>query len=62
MGAAAGEVAVMIGRRDARAALTGRRDAMAALIGCRGGETHASSAAWSYGTDLNGTLHRSCHG
>ena len=45
----------MIGRRDARAALTGHCDVRAALTGCRGGETHARSAAWSYGTDRDGT-------
>lgn len=53
--AAAGEVAVMIGRCDAGAALTGRCDVRAALTGCQGAGTHACSAAWSYGTDLNGT-------
>lgn len=53
--AATGEVAGMIGCCDAGAALTGHCDATAGLFGCRGGETHASSAAWSYGTDLNGT-------
>ena len=45
----------MIGRCDARAALTGHCDARAALFGCQGGETHASSAAWSYVTDRDGT-------
>lgn len=47
----------MIGHCDARAALTGHCDVKAALFGRRGGETHASSAAaaWSYGTDRNGT-------
>lgn len=45
----------MTARCDAKAALTGCCDARVALIGCQGEETHASSAAWSYGTDLNGT-------
>lgn len=45
----------MIGRCDASAALTGHCDVRAALFGCRGGETHARSAAWSYGTDRDGT-------
>lgn len=45
----------MVGRRDATAALTGRCDVRAALNGRRGGETHASSAAWGYGTDRYGT-------
>lgn len=44
----------MIGHCDARAALTGHCDVRAALFGCQGGETHASSAAWSYGTDQDG--------
>lgn len=35
--------------------MTGRCDAREALIGCRGGETHARSAAWSYETDQDGT-------
>lgn len=37
------------------AAMIGRCDATAALFGCQGGETHARSAAWSYGTDRDGT-------
>lgn len=45
----------MIAHRDAEAALTGCCDVRAALIGCQRGGTHACSAAWSYGTDLNGT-------
>lgn len=45
----------MTGHCDARAALTGHCDVKAALFGCQGGETHASSAAWSYGTDRDGT-------
>lgn len=45
----------MTDRCDAKAALTGCRDVRAALFGCQGEETHASSAAWSYGTDRNGT-------
>lgn len=45
----------MTGHCDARAALTGHCDVRAALFGCQGGETHASSAAWSYGTDRDGT-------
>lgn len=55
----------MVGHCDARAALTahcdvkvaliGHCDVRAALIGCRGGEMHANSAAWSYGTDRYGT-------
>lgn len=35
--------------------MTGRRDATAALFGCRGGETHARSAAWGYGADRDAT-------
>lgn len=37
--------------------MDGHCDVKAALFGRRGGETHASSAAaaWSYGTDRNGT-------
>lgn len=35
--------------------MTGCCDAREALIGCQGGETHARSAAWSYGTDRDGT-------
>jgi len=45
----------MVGHCDATAALTGHCEVRAALNGCRGGETHASSAAWSYGTDRYGT-------
>lgn len=45
----------MIGHCDARVALTGHCDARVALFGCQGGETHASSAAWSYVTDRDGT-------
>lgn len=53
--AAAGEAVAMIGHCDARAALTGHCDVRAALFGCQGVETHASSAAWNYGTDRDGT-------
>lgn len=57
MAATGEEAGAMIGHCDARAALTGHCDVKAALFGRRGGETHASSAAaaWSYGTDRNGT-------
>lgn len=35
--------------------MTGHCDARVALFGRQGGETHASSAAWSYGTDRDAT-------
>lgn len=35
--------------------MIGRCDAREALFGCQGGEMHARSAAWSYGTDQDGT-------
>lgn len=46
----------------AAVAMTGRRDATAGRFGCRGGETHARSAAWGYEADRDATSARGLQG